>query len=82
MSHVKGSSFLEGNAMAWIKLTHYVNGVPKPLYLNTGQIVRVADPVGAREEYRANILLANNTTDVIETVEDVMQLIALAPPDA
>jgi hypothetical protein len=61
--------------MTLIKLTHFVNEARKPLYLNTDQIVRIADSAGAGQGYRTSILLANGSQDVIETMEEVIQYI-------
>jgi hypothetical protein len=67
--------------MAWIKLTYLPNNQRKSLYLNTDQIVRVAEALGAAKGYATNVTLTGGTQDVCETIDEVMNLIEpKAPP--
>jgi hypothetical protein len=63
----------------FIKLTHILDGKRKPIYVNVDQICRVGDSVGGGKGYAANILLANNQVDVIESVDEVMAMLIEQP---
>jgi hypothetical protein len=61
--------------MPFIKLTHMVGTARKNLYVNSDQIVRIAEPIGPSAGYQASLLLASGSQDVLETVAEVVALI-------
>ncbi len=61
--------------MPLIKLTHMMGTARKDLYINSDQIVRITDPIGASAGYQASLLLASGSQDVLETVAQVVALI-------
>jgi len=67
--------------MPFIKLTQTDGKIRKDLYINSDQIVRVAEPIGASDVYKATLLLANGSQDVLETVAEVMARIKNAKAD-
>jgi hypothetical protein len=69
-----------GEAMAWIKLTQMREKARKAIYINTDQIVRVMESVGAAKEYATMIALTSGSQDVCETIDEVMNLIEPKEP--
>ncbi len=61
--------------MPLIKLTHMVGTARRELYINSDQIVRIADPIGPSASYQASLLLTSGSQDVLETVAQVVALI-------
>jgi uncharacterized protein YlzI (FlbEa/FlbD family) len=61
--------------MAWIKLTQMHEKERRALYVNSEQIVRIMESVGAPKGYATTIALTNGTQDVCETIEEVMNMI-------
>jgi hypothetical protein len=61
--------------MAFIKLTHMVGSARKDLYVNVEQIIRVSVPIDGNSVYQSSLVLSNGAQDVLETVDEVMELI-------